>query len=250
MTKISVIIITYNEENRIRECIKSINWVDEIVVVDALSEDKTVKIAKDMGACVFSNKWPGFVKQKKLALEKASNKWIISLDADEIVSNELAEEIKLRVGKEPCNGYYFNRLNHFLKKPIKHCGWYPDNVARCFRKDKAKLDDVNVHEGFSIEGEIRNLDGFLLHYSYDSLKQYFDKMNKYTSLEVADKLKRISNKKIGYHHLIFHPLSRFLKMYFVKKGYKDGLIGFVVCLVSTIYLFTLYAKIWEKMQKG
>ncbi len=190
------------------------------------------------------------MKQKNLALEKASNKWIISLDADEVVSNELVEEIKLRVGNEPCDGYYFNRLNHFLRKPIRHCGWYPDNVARCFRKDRAELDDVNVHEGFSIEGEIRNLGGFLLHYSYDSLKQYFDKMNKYTSLEVADKLKRISNKKIGYHHLIFHPLARFLKMYFVKKGYKDGLIGFVVCLVSTIYLFTLYAKIWEKEQKS
>jgi len=245
MSKISVVIITKNEAKHIRNCLGSVRWADEIIVVDSGSTDETAEIAKSMGAQVFYHKWEGYVQQREFAIQQTSSEWILVIDADEVVTSELKKEIQSRVGKEVCNGYYINRLNHFLRHQVKHCGWYPDKILRLFRKDKVKLPAVSIHEGFIVEGEIKNLHGFLLHFSYDSLQEYFEKMNRYTSLEVQDKLKRISNRSIKWYDLIFHPFSRFIRMYFVKEGYKDGVIGLTVCIVSTIYLFVLYAKMWE-----
>ncbi len=250
MSKISVVIITKNEAEHIRNCLDSVQWADEIIVVDSDSIDKTVEISKSLGAKVFYNKWEGYVQQRKFAIQRVSSEWVLVIDADEVVTPELNREIQLRVGREACNGYYLNRLNYFLHRPVRHCGWFPDKILRLFRKDKVKLPVVSIHEGFIVEGGIENLHGFLLHFSYDSLHEYFEKMNRYTSLEVQDKLKRISNRSIKWYDFIFHPLSRFIRMYFVKEGYKDGAIGLVVCIVSTIYLFVLYAKMWEYQKMG
>jgi len=248
MPKISVIIVALNEAEHIHHCLASVKWAEEIIVVDSGSQDETVTIARAMGAKVLYKKWEGYAKQKQFALVQAANEWVVSLDADEIVSPELREAIQARVGKEPVNGYYFNRLNHFLKQPIQHCGWYPDQVLRCFLKSQARLTNVQVHEGFIVEGNKALLEGLLLHYSYNSLSEYLNKMNRYTTLEIQDKLNRLANKPIRWYHLVFNPLSRFLRMYVGKQGYKDGLIGLVVCVLSTLYLFALYGKLWERQQ--
>jgi len=250
MSKISVVIITKNEAEHIRNCFDSVQWADEIIVVDSGSTDKTVEIAKSMGAKVFSHKWEGHVQQRRFAVEQVSSEWVLVIDADEVVTQELKEEIQSRVGKEACNGYYLNRLNYFLHRPVRHCGWFPDKILRLFLKSRAWMPEVSVHEGFIVEGRIKSLHGFLLHFSYDSLQEYFEKMNRYTSLEIQDKLKRISNRSIKWYDFIFHPLSRFIRMYFVKEGYKDGAIGLVVCIVSTIYLVVLYAKMWKYQKMG
>ncbi|MCD6116265.1 glycosyltransferase family 2 protein, partial [bacterium] len=182
------------------------------------------------------------------ALSKARGDWVLFVDADEVVTDELREDILARAGKEKYNGYYMNRKNHFLSQPVNHCGWAPDFVMRCFRKDKVAIPETDIHEGFKVDGETAQLKGNLLHYSYNSISEYFRKMNRYTSLEVEDKLKRIGNKKIHWYDILLHSLSRFSRMYFTKKGYKDGITGFFVCFFSSVYLFVLYSKMWEKQQ--
>jgi glycosyltransferase involved in cell wall biosynthesis len=226
-----------------------VNWADEVIVIDSGSRDSTVDIARASGARVVFHPWQGFVHQRRFALSQAANDWVLSIDADEVVTEELRRSIQSSVGKSRFNGYVVQRLNHFWGKPIKHCGWHPDMVLRCFRKSTARLADVSIHEGFDVEGDVDVLDGYLLHYSYDSLKDYFEKMNRYTSLEVMDKKRRMSNKRLHGYDLIFHSISRFLRMYFIRKGFLDGFAGLIVCTISTIYLFVLYAKMWETQRQ-
>ncbi len=247
---ISAIVITKNEEKGIFQCIKSLSWADEVIVVDAESTDSTCRIAKDLGAEVIVRPWQGYVAQRRFAISKARGDWILFVDADEVVTDELREDILARVGREEYSGYYINRKNHFLSRPVNHCGWAPDFVLRCFKKDAVSIPDVRIHEGFQILGETSKLKGDLLHFSYGSISEYFDKMNRYTSLEVEDKLERIGNKKILWYDILFHSLSRFFRMYFVRKGYKDGQTGFLVCFFSSVYLFVLYAKIWEQQKNS
>ena len=250
MVPISVILIVCNEAKQIRRCLESVMWADEIIVVDSGSEDDTVTIARSYNAKVVSHVWEGYVKQRRFALSQASNNRVLVIDADEVVSEELRGSIQSITEDSSFNGYTMLRLNHFWGKSIRYCGWYPDRVLRFFRKDRASLPDVSIHEGFDIEGETGFLEGYLLHYSYDSLSDYFEKMNRYTSLEVADKQERLSKKRLHWYDLVFHSLSRFFRMYVIRKGFLDGFTGLVVCLVSSLYLFVLYAKMWEAQRES
>ncbi len=250
MVPLSVILIVCNEAQQIRRCLDSVKWVDEIVVIDSGSEDDTVDIARSYHAKVVSHPWEGYVKQRRFALSQASNDWVLVIDADEVVSDALRDSIQSIAGSSSCSGYVMLRLNHFWGKPIRHCGWYPDKVVRCFRKSRATLPDVSIHEGFDIEGETGILEGYLLHFSYDSLHDYFVKMNRYTSLEISDKQERLSQKHLHWYDLVFHALSRFFRMYVIRKGFLDGFTGLVVCVVSSLYLFVLYAKMWENQRES
>jgi len=243
--KISALVITLNEIRHIETCLKSVSWADEMVVVDAGSTDGTVEAARRLGAVIFHRDWQGYVSQRRFALERASNDWVLFLDADETVTEALKNDIRKRLGKESCSGYRINRLNHFTGKPVLHCGWHPDWVLRCFNRRFADFPDVRIHEGIRVEGGVSELNGMLLHHSYDSIQDYILKMNRYTSLEVEDKLQRLSDKPIRWHDWILHPFSRFHRMFVVKKGYQDGKIGLLVSLLSSLYLFVLYAKMWE-----
>lgn len=249
MEKLSVLIITLNEMERIEKCLKSVSWADERIVVDAVSTDGTAETARRLGAKVLLRKWEGHVSQRRFAIGQASNDWVLFLDADETVSEDLKMDIQNRVGKESVAGYRINRLNHFMGKPVLHCGWHPDWVLRCFNRRNAYLPDVRAHEGIDVNGSVSKLNGQLIHHSYDEIRDYLYKMNLSTSLEVEDKLKRLSNKPIRWTDWIFHPWSRFHRMFFVKKGYLDGKIGFLVCVLSSLYLFVLYAKMWERQRK-
>lgn len=244
MAKVSVIIITYNEEKNIKRCLSSIDWVDEIVVVDSQSTDDTKKIASEFTQRIFDVKWEGFGKTKDFAKDEASHQWILSLDADEVVTQDLKEEIQnITKSEDSLNGYYIPRKSNFLGKWIKHGGWYPDYVLRLFKKDKAKFIDSVVHERAEVNGRIGYLKNALLHYTDPNFDHYLEKLNRYTSLGAEELFRK--GKRAKLFDLILRPLAVFFKMYFVKKGFLDGLSGFILAVSSAFHVFSKYVKLWH-----
>jgi glycosyltransferase involved in cell wall biosynthesis len=245
LSALSAIIITKNEERNIRECLSSVRWVDEVVVVDGGSTDKTVEVAKDMGAKVFIRSWEGYGAAKIFALAQCSGNWILWLDADERVTKELAEEIQHLVRQEDSDyaGYEASRKAYFLGRWIKHCGWYPGFVIRLFRREAGKFTENKVHERLEVNGKVGRLRSDLLHYTDPNLFHYFEKFNRYTSL-AAEELAQ-QGQKFGLTQLIVRPIWQFLKMYVVQRGFLDGFHGFILCVLSSSYVFTKYAKLWE-----
>ncbi len=248
MSKLSVIIITLNEERHIANCLKSVEWADEIIVVDSQSTDRTVDIAKEYTEKVFINEWLGYSENKNIALGHASNEWVLWLDADESVTPELAREIQELLKTKPEeNGFVMSRRAYFLGKWIKHCGWYPDYVMRLFRREKGVFNDNRVHEGVQLEGSIKRLNHDLLHFTDDSLEHYLWKFNRYTSLAAEEQVKR--KKRSGLFKILFRPLHTWLKMYIFKLGFLDGVQGFILCSLSAGYVAVKYAKTWELDRK-
>jgi glycosyltransferase involved in cell wall biosynthesis len=246
MSKISVIVITENEERNIERCLRSVQWADELVVVDAFSRDKTQEIVQRMGGVIFLHRWDGFAIQKQFALDHASGDWVLSLDADEEVTPELALEIRVLISKNPLtDGYQIPRKSFFLGEWIRYGGWYPGYQVRLFRRTSGKVIQRPVHEGFSIDGTIGNLSSPINHYTYHSLQQYIEKLNDYTSLDVLNKIGPSKKKEFGWTHFVFHPVSLFVRKYFFQKGYKDGYRGFLIAVYSAFYNHLLYAKCWE-----
>lgn len=245
--KISVSIITGNEEDNIRECLDSVKWADEIIVVDSESTDKTVEIAKEFTDRIFVRNWEGYANQKKYAMEQAANDWVLSLDADERISTLLADEIQ---NKDLSNysGYEIHRENYFIGKKISGCGWGSDYQLRLFQKSKTKMTDRLVHEGFQVDGKIGRLANSMLHFSYRNLDDGIAKINNYSSLEAKEKFSR---KKITKTRIILTPFVAFLQHYFVRKGYKDGYHGLMISMMHAITKLQVYMKIWElKFQKS
>src|SRR3990167_2510449 len=250
MEKLSVTIITYNEEGNIRDCLQSVKWADEIVVVDSFSTDKTVEICREYTDKVYQNRWCGFVEQKKFALSKASHNWILSIDADEMVSDELKEEIiailKSRTTHYNIDGYYMPRRAFYVNRWILHCGWYPDYKIRLFKKDKGRWEGTEgaaIHESVKINGRIGYLKGDILHYSFMSISSHLKTINSFTSISAMENFKK--GKKAGILSILFRPLFNFFKMYILKRGFLDGLLGFIVSVLSSYHVFIKYTKMWE-----
>lgn len=243
---LSVIVITHNEEPNITECLKSVAWANEILVVDANSTDRTVELAKQLGARVYVKEWLGFAAAKNFALEQATNDWVLWLDADERVPSELAKEIQdiLQSKTVSHNSFEIARRAYFLGKWVKHCGWYPGYVTRLFRRDSARFSNVRVHERLEIDGTTGRLKNDLIHYTDRNLFHYFEKFNRYTSLAVEDFWS--SGKKFSLYDLLVRPPFTFFRMYLLRQGYLDGLHGFILCVLSAVYVFVKYAKLWEK----
>ncbi len=242
MNKISAIIITKNEEANITECLKSIAWVDEIILVDAESSDRTIELAKNFTSKIFVNKWEGFVKQKEFALGKVSNDWVLNIDADERVTSLLKDEI-VALNNEEFDGYYFRRENYLLKKHIKYCGWDNDYQLRLFRKSKVKLTDRLVHEGFIVEGKTKRLKNRLIHYTFISIEKTIGKINHYSSLQAQELFNK--KKNVGGFTIISHGLAAFFRFYISLRGYKDGVHGLVVSLFNSLTTLMVYMKVWE-----
>lgn len=238
---ISVIIITKNEEINIEECLKSVEWADEIIVVDSESSDRTVGIAGKYTDKVFVRKWEGYSKQKKYALSLARNEWVLSLDADERVSPQLKEEIQKGFDAE-FDGFRISRKNYFLGKHITGCGWDNDFQLRLFRKSRTDITDNLVHESFFVNGKIGQLSSRIIHYSYRTLKDAITKMNNYSTLEAEQKYK---DKKVSPVDFIIHPMSAFFQYFFVRRGYKDGKYGLMVSLLHAMTNMQIYMKMWE-----
>jgi glycosyltransferase involved in cell wall biosynthesis len=247
--KISVIVITKNEAFNIVECLESVKWSDDIVIVDAQSTDRTVEFAKKYSQKIFVTPWLGYAAAKQFALEKVSNEWVLWLDADERVTPELAAEIKEIIGTKENTHSAFEvaRRAYFLGRWIKHCGWYPGYVIRLFKKDRVKFSTSRVHEKIEYSGTVGRLKNDLLHYTDENLFHYFSKFNKYTSLAAADMQE--TGRKYSLYDLLARPPFLFFKMYILRLGFLDGRHGLILSLLSAAYVFTKYAKLWE-LQKN
>lgn len=244
MSSLSVLVITKNEEHNIVECLESVRWADEIVVVDGGSTDKTVLLAGKVTPKVFERKWDGYGAAKNFGLEQCTSEWVLWLDADERVTQELASEIRQTIQSNPFNnGFEVPRRANFLGSWINHCGWYPGFVARLFRRGKGRFTEQKVHERLEIEGRTGRLTSDLLHYTDPTLAHYFEKFNRYTSLAAEELYER--GERFSIIQLLVRPPWVFLKMYVVRAGFLDGLAGFVLCALSSLYVFTKYAKLWE-----
>ena len=241
--RISAIIIAGNEEKNIRPCLESVKWCDEIILVDSASSDKTVEIAKEFTDKIFIKKWEGFAIQKRFSLEQASNEWVLSIDADERVSDGLRKEIEELLSSEPkADGYKIPRENYFLNKPIRSCGWYPDYQLRLFKKSKTKVTDRKVHEGFIVEGKVEKLKNVLIHFTHQNISETITKINHYSTLEAEEKVNR---KKAKPHQIITHPVAAFLNHFISRRGYKDGIHGLMISLIHATTNMLTYMKLWE-----
>ncbi len=248
--KISFCIITYNEEENIKELIENIKELaDEIVVVDRFSDDKTKEIALSMGVSFYEKEWVDYTTQKNTAKELAKNGWVFFLDADERLSDSLKEELKRLKERDKIDedGFYVKRRAMYVGKWIKHSGWYPDKSIRLFRKDKGTFYGKYVHEGLKLGGKIGELKGDILHFAYSSFREHFDKTKKYaylSALRMIDEGKSFSILK-----LIFSPFFRFIKHFFLRLGFLDGVHGLVISYLSSYYVFLKYVYLWE-LKKG
>ncbi|MDA3793504.1 MAG: glycosyltransferase family 2 protein [Elusimicrobia bacterium] len=240
MNNITAIVVTYNEEKNIKECLGGLKFADEIIVVDSHSEDRTRQIATAAGAKVIKSNvnYPEY--NKNIGIDKAENKWVFIIDADERVSPPLASEIKEKVKSDKYAGYRLYRKNFFLSKEIKHCGWEKDSVVRLFKKEKGRYPDKRVHGVLVLEGREGRLKEKLGHYSYRNVSDYFEKVNRYTLWNARDS----KGKKVTGGKLFFNPLFRFIKMYFLRLGFLDGIHGFVLSVTASFSVFIKYLRIY------
>jgi glycosyltransferase involved in cell wall biosynthesis len=243
MPGISSIVITWNEEQNIRRCLESVApFSDEIIVVDSLSTDRTVEIARRHATRVIEHEWLGYGRQKQLALEHAKGDWVFSIDADEVVSPELAAEIGAL--SPDCDGYEVPRLVWYLGRWIRHSGWYPGYVLRLFRREAARFSDDVVHESVQLPGPRRRMRGDLLHYSYRDVAHHVSKINEFTSLAARQMHER--GRRAGFTSLALTPALEFLRVYLLRRGFLDGYPGLVVSTLHAHYVFLKYAKLWER----
>lgn len=248
-TPISCCIVTYNEEENIKDCLDSVSWVDEIVVVDAYSTDATREIVRKYTDRVIEHDFEGHIQQKNFAIEQASNSWVLCVDADERVTPQLKEEI-LKVMSDPgeTNGFSMPRLTYYLGRFIRHSGWYPDRKLRLFRKDRGRWAGRNPHDRVDVEGSTRDLSGDLLHYSYKDMADHLDRINSYSRIAAEEMAKE--GRKAHVTDLVFRAPVKFLKMYVLKRGFLGGAAGLVIALLGSYYVFLKYAKLWEAGRRG
>lgn len=246
---ISAFIICFNEEDFIADCVKSVAFCDEVLVVDSFSSDRTVEIAKQLGARVIQNEWPGYKKQKSFALSKTSHEWVLNLDADERVSDELRENIVDVLSREAKNrsssiiGYEVNRLVYYLGRWWRRGGWYPEYRLRFFRKSQVTWGGIDPHEKPIPSGPTARLGGDLYHYTYKDMNDQADRLNKFSTLAAKERFEM--GEKPSLTKMLVNPWIRFCKFYFFKRGFQEGMAGFIIAVMEGYYTFMKYAKLWE-----
>ena len=242
---LSVCVITLNEEDRIGDCLASIAFADEVLVVDSGSTDRTVAIARARGARVIVRDWPGYVAQKNFALEQAASDWVLCLDADERVSPRLATQIQGAVAAVPGEiaGYRMARKTFYLGRWILHGGWYPDWKVRLVRRGRARWGGIDPHDRLEAEGPVGTLAGDLEHRTYRDIKDHLHTIDRFTSVAAAEAHARgQGGARTG---MLLNAPAKFVKMYLLKAGFLDGLPGFIVAVLGSYYVFLKYAKLWE-----
>ena len=251
---LSVTIATKEEASQLANCLGSVTFADEFVIVDDCSVDDTLQIAKNFGAKVISRDSRGsFHENKNLAIQEAKGDWILSLDADEVVTEELGKSIRTVLANPSFDGYMVDRHNYFLGQWIRGCGWYPDHILRLFRKGKAWWP-LEIHDIPKLEGGNQNaplLEGALIHYSYKSFEQYFEKFNAYTSRLAVEYTQQqvVMNGLQVPLNLLVRPSYWFLRKYVFQHGYRDGLLGFFICFSSALTIFVSHLKLWHAQRE-
>lgn len=245
MPGVSVTVITLNEAANIDACLESVRWADDVVVVDSGSTDGTVERAKAHGARVIAREWPGsYADQKNFAAGEAAHDWILSLDADERVTPALATEITSLLASAPAfAGYRIPRVTRHLGRWIRTTDWYPDYQLRLYDRRRAQWPPRLVHESVTAEGPIGYLVNDLEHYAYRDISHHHEVMNRYTTLAARQMHER--GRRAGVFDLVLHPPGAFLRNYVLKRGFIDGLPGFVISAMNAHYVFLKFAKLWE-----
>lgn len=243
------LVLTYNGERLLDKCLKSLDFCDEILVVDSESTDRTREIAKAHGARIIVNPWPGPVKQFQLALSEIKTAWVVSLDQDEFLTDELHDNIISKLSaKESVSGYYTPRSSFYFNRFMKHSGWYPDYLFRVFRAGEMEVTASGAHYHFEPRGETMKLEGDILHYPYESFMQHMEKINYYA--EEGAKSLRAKGKKGGCLKGVLHGLMRIIKLYFLKLGFLDGRAGFYNAMAGFYYTFQKYIRVEETEKWG
>jgi glycosyltransferase involved in cell wall biosynthesis len=255
MKKISIALAIYNEAETLSQCLESVkDWTDEIIVVDGGSIDDSINIAKQYGAAIIkTDNPPMFHVNKQKAIDACTGDWILQLDADEVVSPELKEEIRGILNSLSINGYWIPRKNYFLGKFLTKGGQYPDFTLRLYRNGKGKLPCKSVHEQAIVDGPVEYLKADLLHYSYPNFEHYLEHFNRYTTI-ISEEYKKDHiplSLVSGSQYMLFKPMWWFLLTYFRHRGYVDGFAGFVYSCFSALRFPVSYIKYWEmKRHKG
>ena len=249
MPRLSAIVITRNEAANIAECLDSLAFCDERIVVDCGSTDGTMLIAREKGARVAYRSWRGFGPQKNYALSLAQGDWVLSLDADERVSPGLAAAIKQAIEERLVDGYEFPRLSTFCGKPLRHSGWHPDYVLRLFRRGRGRFTDVIVHERVVCDGLVARLSEPLIHHPVVKLEDALSRVDRYSTASAQALVD--SGRKVSFMTGIGHGLMSFLRAYVLRAGFLDGAEGFLLAVANAEGSYYRYMKAWlERRRRG
>ena len=253
---IAAFIVTCNEEHNIRQCLQSVAFCDEIVVIDSFSTDQTVEIARECGARVIQRAWPGYREQKAFGLGATTREWVINLDADERVSEELRAEVLTvleawavrraevaEIGDDEIVGYFVNRVVYHLGRWWRLGGWYPEWRLRFFRRDNTTWGGIDPHEKAVVAGRTGRLQGELEHYTYRSLSEQFSRLERYSTLAAEEEFR--GGRRAQFLSLLFNPFLRSFKFLIWKRGFREGTAGLIVAVAEGYYTFMKYAKLWE-----
>jgi glycosyltransferase involved in cell wall biosynthesis len=245
---LSVVVITKNEERNIEDCLNSVyGWADEIVVVDDQSTDKTVPLAEKFAGKIFHRRMDNEGKHRNWAYAQAKNEWVLSLDADEMVSPELREEIAATLAATKFHAFSIPLKNYIGKYWVKHSGWYPAGKLRLFMKSRFKYEEVQVHPRVFLNGDTGHLTKDIIHKGYPDFEHFLQSLNRQTTLEAQKWVE--TNRKMTAGVAIWRTVDRFFRSYIGKKGYKDGFIGLMIAFFASLYQIMSYAKYWE-IKKG
>lgn len=247
-SKVSAFIVAFNEENNIVECIESVAFCDEILVIDSFSKDNTVALATQCGARVVQHSWEGFRGQKVFGLSHVQHEWVINLDADERITPELRDEIleilrRDAEGDVVADGYFLNRVVFYLGRWWRSGGWYPEYRLRFFRKSKATWGGAEPHEKVDIDGRTDQLVGEVEHYTYKDIEGHISRLQKYAKISAEDAFSK--GRRFSLVSLICNPVMRFFKFFVIKRGYREGVAGFIVGMLEGYYTFLKYVRLWE-----
>jgi glycosyltransferase involved in cell wall biosynthesis len=246
---LSVLVPTKDEEPNIRAVLESVRFAEEVVVVDSGSKDGTLAIARSIADRVLEHEYVNSAAQKNWAIPQLAHRWVLIVDADERVTPALREEIeRTLVDPARLDGYWIHRDNHFLGRPIHTAGWQRDKVLRLFDRTKGAYEPLHVHAEVVIRGRVGTLQNKLVHHTYRSLDQYFEKFGRYTRWSAEDLKAR--GVRASPMRLLFRPLLRFLRMYVLEGGFREGRAGIVLCMLAAFSVFTKYARRWEDEIRG
>ena len=245
---ISAVVRTFNEADNLRECLDSLTWAGEILVVDSFSTDDTVAIARKFTDRVIVRPYAGQIEKSQFTTDQAAHRWVLHVDADERVTPELRDEILvLDLENTTCDAFDMPRRHFFMKRWINHSGWYPDRNIRLYRKDRCRWGGYEPHDKIQVPGVLGHLRGDLLHYIYRDIDHFAAKKNSYATMTALDHER--SGRRARIWHLTVRPVATFFIRYLIRLGILDGLPGFVICTMESYSVFLKYAKLYEMQHR-